>query len=676
MPSIDQEQMLPVGTILDHRYQIVRYLASGGFGNTYLADDTRLGDYVAIKEFFMEGVNHRSGDRTTVEVSNTRNKSAFGEQLEKFKREAYRIFKLRNEHIIHVSDLFDANGTSYYVIDYIQGTSLDKQAATRPLSEAEARDAILQVLDALRDMHAQGIYHLDVKPGNIMRDSTGHCTLIDFGASKQLTRNERSTLATSVMPYTPGYAPLEQVGQLSNNIGPWTDFYALGATLYYLLTGQQPPEVDTYDIAPDGRNFPYPANVSATMRRAVSAMMNPKHDLRPQNADEVQALIDGDAMRTSPSKEDSQEPEMKEKKSGERVVAPLINKDVPSKPQNHPEDDKSKTNKSNKRKYLPVIYGLCLFAIVFFGWWFFFGKRYWNPQEQYELGNKYYKGEGVAPDSVEAVKWYQKAAEQGNDSAQFMLGKCYYEGHGVAPDSVEAVKWYQKAAEQGNAEAQYIMGQCYHRGHGVTQDYNEAVKWYKKAAEQGNADAQFGLGICYHDGLGVPQDHAEGVKWFRKSAEQGSTNAQCGLGFCYENGDGVAKDINEAVKLYMKAAEQGNAPAQDMLGDCYYSGQGFKRDYNEAVKWYMKAAEQGNDYAQNSLGDCYYFGQGVKKDYKEAVNWYRKAAEQGHADAQYNLGYCYENGEGVAKNKVEAKNWYKKAAAQGQKDAKDALKRL
>ena len=284
--------MLSMGTVLDNRYRIVRYLASGGFGNTYVAEDTRLGGQVAVKEFFMRGTNHRSADGTTVEVSNDTNTPVFKTQLEKFKREARRIFELRNDHIIHVSDLFDANGTSYYIMDYVKGTSL----ANQTLSESDAKDVFLQVLDALETMHKAGLYHLDVKPGNIMRDTNGHCILIDFGASKQLSADERNTLSSSTMAYTPGYAPVEQVTQQSKEIGPWTDFYALGATLYRLVTGTTPPEVSVTDFTPEGRQFPYPKRISTTIRHTVSTLMNSMHTLRPQNADEVRALLEGTSI--------------------------------------------------------------------------------------------------------------------------------------------------------------------------------------------------------------------------------------------------------------------------------------------------------------------------------------------------------------------------------------------
>ena len=132
-------------------------------------------------------------------------------------------------------------------------------------------------------------------------------------------------------------------------------------------------------------------------------------------------------------------------------------------------------------------------------------------------------------DYAKAVKWYRKAAEQGDAVAQFNLCYCYYNGLGVPQSYSDAVKWCRKAAEQGNAAAQCNLGYCYYKGTGVPQSYSDAVKWYRKAAEQGNAYAQFWLGNCYYNGQGVPESYSEAVKWYRKAAEQGHQKAKAAL---------------------------------------------------------------------------------------------------------------------------------------------------
>ena len=130
---------------------------------------------------------------------------------------------------------------------------------------------------------------------------------------------------------------------------------------------------------------------------------------------------------------------------------------------------------------------------------------------------------------TEAVKWYRKAAEQGNADAQNNLGFCYSKGYGITQSRAEAIKWYRKAAEQGNAAAQNNLGDCYYYGRSVAQDYIEAVRWYRMAAEQGDAVAQNNLGFCYSKGYGVLQSRTESINWYCKAAEQGNTDAQANL---------------------------------------------------------------------------------------------------------------------------------------------------
>lgn len=234
--------MLPVGTVLRGTYRIEKHLASGGFCNTYLAKNTAFDEVCAIKEFFIKGVCERDDDTCTVSVSNSENTLSFEQQRGKFKKEARRLRSIRNEHVVQVHDLFEENGTAYYVMDFVDGCSLSAQLKSmgKGLAEEMVWDYLRQVLDGLAAVHAAGIWHLDIKPGNIMLDKQGCIKLIDFGASKQ-SDAEGGVTTSSAICYTPGYAPSEQMAQSYDKFGPWTDFYALGATLYKLLTNQTPP---------------------------------------------------------------------------------------------------------------------------------------------------------------------------------------------------------------------------------------------------------------------------------------------------------------------------------------------------------------------------------------------------------------------------------------------------
>ncbi len=286
----------------------------------------------------------------------------------------------------------------------------------------------------------------------------------------------------------------------------------------------------------------------------------------------------------------------------------------------------------------------------------------------------------VEPDDADAVRWYRKAAEQGNAEAQKNLGFMYQEGRGVAQDHAEAVRWYLKAAEQGDPDAQYAVATAYYGGYGVPRNYIESAQWFRKAAEQGNVAAQKDLGFMYQEGRGVAQDDAEAVRWYRKAAEQGDADAQCNLGCRHREGRGVEWSVEwsaaEAVNWYRKAAEQDHAVAQDWLGFMYRGGQGVERSDGNAVYWFRKAAEQNLASAQRNLGHMYQEGRGVAKDHAEAVRWYRKAADAGDAWAMTSLGWMYENGQGVSRDMVQAVSWYQKAAALGGKKAQKNLKRL
>ena len=163
----------------------------------------------------MRGINERAKRTSSINVSNRENVDMFKGQLEKFKKEARRLRKLHNPHIVQVHDLFEENNTAYYVMDYVDGESLSNllKRTNKPLTEAEVLDLLPQILDALETIHNKSIWHLDLKPGNIMVDKSGKVILIDFGASKQISSTEGQTSTSTALCFTPGFAPPEQIDQ-------------------------------------------------------------------------------------------------------------------------------------------------------------------------------------------------------------------------------------------------------------------------------------------------------------------------------------------------------------------------------------------------------------------------------------------------------------------------------
>ena len=306
MGEINNQNMLRVGTILHGTYKIESYLASGGFGNTYLAKNIEFDETYAIKEFFVKGVCQRDGDSTTISVSNAENTNSFEQQREKFKKEARRLRSLSNPHIVKVYDLFEENGTAYYVMDYVDGENLSARLkrTNAPLAESEVRNYLNQILDGLEEIHNEGMFHLDIKPANIMVDSHNVVKLIDFGASKQQSTVGGATMSTGIS-YTNGYAPSEQMAQSYDKFGPQTDFYALGATMYKLLTNQDPPSVsDLSEDETEDKHLALPMpNVSEEMKKLVVWMMQVNRLKRPKNVGEIRRILQQPSVATSNNEE-------------------------------------------------------------------------------------------------------------------------------------------------------------------------------------------------------------------------------------------------------------------------------------------------------------------------------------------------------------------------------------
>ena len=318
--STPREGLLAIGTTLANgKYRIEKYLASGGFGNTYMATDTAFDERVAIKELFIKGVCGRMDNATDISISLTENQRTFNAQREKFRKEARRLRKLENKHIVRVHDLFDENGTTYYVMDFIEGESLSTRLKRthQPMTEAEVLPILAQVLDALETVHNEGIWHLDLKPANIMVDDKDNVQLIDFGASKQLRNADGNSLSTSsALACTPGYAPSEQMEQNIEKFGPWTDLYALGATLYHLLTLQQPPSPS--DIDEDATEaLKLPAAVSKKTADLIKWLMKPNRKMRPQCVADVKQFLAETPTKPQPKPQSKPQPSKSDAKTAD-----------------------------------------------------------------------------------------------------------------------------------------------------------------------------------------------------------------------------------------------------------------------------------------------------------------------------------------------------------------------
>ena len=296
-PDIDIKQLLPQGaTLQSGKYRVVRYLSSGNFGNTYIVENTGMHVQFAMKEFFLRNICYRTGGGSTVSISPAVDPGKVTIQREKFQKEAQRLYGLKSPHLVHVHDMFEENGTVYYVMDFVKGESLSSymRRTGQPLSEEQTLYILDQLLNGLEEVHAKQIWHLDLKPDNVMIDKDGNVVIIDFGASKQVGQSGRYTGTTNILCYTPGYAPTEQVNQNMDAIGPWTDIYALGATLYNLLTG-----IDPVTVSPATLQFP--PSVSKKTQQLIRGMMTAERTQRPQSIAEVRQLVSAPAASSNTS---------------------------------------------------------------------------------------------------------------------------------------------------------------------------------------------------------------------------------------------------------------------------------------------------------------------------------------------------------------------------------------
>lgn len=273
----------PQTTLQGGKYKIIRTLGQGGFGITYLAEQVMLGRKVAIKEFFMKDLCNRDEVTARVSVGSVGSVEMVERFKEKFLKEARLIAGMDNHHIVRIHDIFEENGTAYYVMEYINGGSVDGLIKNGALEEKHALTIANEVAEALTYIHNQNVLHLDVKPSNLLLRKNGEVVLIDFGISKQYDVEGGQT-STTPAGVSKGYAPIEQYNQGLQNFSPATDIYSLGATMYKMLTGETPPEAPMFL---DSEDFPsHPSNVSQHIWNAIEKAMEPKRKYRFQTVED------------------------------------------------------------------------------------------------------------------------------------------------------------------------------------------------------------------------------------------------------------------------------------------------------------------------------------------------------------------------------------------------------
>ncbi len=268
---VKEPYVLERGMLLKGRYRIGGVIGIGGFGIMYKARDEKLEVVVAIKEYYPSGLVNRAPGTSEVRLYALNRKKEFTHGLGRFIDEARNMAKFSSHrNIVNVYEYFEENGTAYIAMEFLDGCSLDKYLENNSITLDESLNIILAVCSALKEIHASGIIHRDISPDNIFICKNGMVKLLDFGAAR-FSQEEDKQLTIILKP---GFAPAEQYEKI-NKQGPWTDVYALGATLYFMLTGEKPEEStnrktgDTL-ASPHELNPEIPEHISNSIMKAMA----------------------------------------------------------------------------------------------------------------------------------------------------------------------------------------------------------------------------------------------------------------------------------------------------------------------------------------------------------------------------------------------------------------------
>ena len=306
-------------TLQGGKYRIIEKLGQGGFGITYLAENTLLLGKVAIKEFFFKEYCDRDDSTSRVTIPTSGNREIVERFKQKFIKEARTIFRLNHPNIVRILDVFEENDTAYYVMEYIEGESLSDMVKRRgAIPEAEAIGYVKAAAEALMYIHSKKINHLDIKPGNLMkRNDDGEIVLIDFGVAKQYDLATSQGTTTTPVGISCGYSPTEQYRKNGvQTFSPQSDVYSLAATLFKLLTGNTPPEA--MEIQDEGLPVAelQAKQISRPVISAIAMAMKGRHE-RTQSVAEFISNLSGDDTVVIP---DPAEAERKRKEAEEQAA--------------------------------------------------------------------------------------------------------------------------------------------------------------------------------------------------------------------------------------------------------------------------------------------------------------------------------------------------------------------
>jgi len=294
--AVTGHDALPVGTRFGE-FEILRVLGVGGFGIVYLAHDHSLERMVALKEYMPASLAARGqGPQITVRSTSFAETYAIG--LRSFINEARLLARFDHPSLVKVYRFWEDNATAYMVMPFLQGITLrdTRKGMVQPPDEAWIRSVVAPILAALDLLHREGVYHRDIAPDNILLPVSGPPVLLDFGAARRVISGRTQSLTAILKP---SYAPIEQYAEMTQlRQGPWTDLYALGAVIHYLLFGAPPAPATARAVEDDSETIEHRSvpGVSPRFLEVVTWMLAVRPNERPQSVEQLSAVLDGKAQ--------------------------------------------------------------------------------------------------------------------------------------------------------------------------------------------------------------------------------------------------------------------------------------------------------------------------------------------------------------------------------------------
>ena len=330
------EYALPMGTILAGKYLVGRVLGQGGFGITYVGWDIALERKVAIKEYYPSGqVSRNPGSRGLTWYTSVQSQQAKQNGTQIFLKEARKMSKVDDiPNVVRVRDLFQENETAYIVMDFVEGETLKARLEkTGPLPWEQAKGIFLPAIQAMEQVHQAGLVHRDISPDNLMLTPDGKVKILDLGAAKDLSVNNG---ASSMQVAKGGFSPFEQYTQRGSS-GPWTDVYAMAATVYYTLTGKLPP-VATDRVVEDTISWDEPGlkALSAQALEALQKAMVISAKNRMQSMEELEKGLYSTTVKPEPTPAPQPMQETRPEPQPASEVKPESQPEQESKPKSQP----------------------------------------------------------------------------------------------------------------------------------------------------------------------------------------------------------------------------------------------------------------------------------------------------------------------------------------------------